>query len=249
MELVGKPNCQVLATQRVWINACFGGLIKFLFSQNIIQYLESKACLSTRDCRYMWNCGDRPHTCPPERTASLSSRPRLPRRRNRIKEWEEVSQGAHWGRENRIILFNQRNCITQIGYLQICDTTEAGHSVDRAGWQAKLSSIAFWIPWRTASLHFKGVAEDCLAYNLQAHARLNLRRSDFWQKIASESVYIGSNTNVTRTHTTRTQPCVKNMLAWLRHAAFFLTRANCDAPINCMPQGTPPPPGRWWGFE
>ena len=99
-----------LATQCVCVDLClFFGLIKFLFPQNILQYLESKACLSTRDCRNMWNCWDHPHTCHPLRTASSSTRPRLPRRRNRIKERVEESKGAHWSSGNRILLFNQRN--------------------------------------------------------------------------------------------------------------------------------------------
>ena len=30
---------------------------------------------------------------------------------------------------------------------------QSSHSVDRAGWQAKMASIEFWIPWRNAHKH------------------------------------------------------------------------------------------------
>ena len=80
-----------LATQCVSGSVLVLAINQVLFPQRILQYLESKACLSTRDCRNMWNCWHRPHTCPPECTASSSTRPRLPRRRNRINEWQEES--------------------------------------------------------------------------------------------------------------------------------------------------------------
>ena len=53
--------------------------------------------------------------------------------------------------------------------------TQSSHSVDRAGWQAKMASIEFWIPWRDAHKHHWASLRNALMWSKLSMAVLPLQ--------------------------------------------------------------------------
>ena len=74
-------------------------------------------------------------------------------------------------------IFLQEFCISAIhlemGHVRMCHSshqiaTQSSHFVDRDGWQAKMASIEFWIPWRNAHApHYHSPLVNCRPYETE----------------------------------------------------------------------------------
>ena len=73
-----------------------------------------------------------------------------------ILAWPALVRDSVWhSMHGTVRVLHQNTVYTQIGPVCIRHSyhhfaTQSSHLVDRAGWQAKMASIEFWIPWRNA---------------------------------------------------------------------------------------------------
>ena len=68
-------------------------------------------------------------------------------------------------------------------------TTQSSHVVDRAGWQAKMASIEFWIPWRNAHRPIEGY---CISKNGTQYFCKLLMCWNFSSEFSSDQRELGS---------------------------------------------------------